>query len=180
MTNSNINYRKIRKKKIAKNLIDIMQNDSDIAEHTIDFITNWCRTDASGKRKAFFDVWDLVLKNYLPATRPVLFRACDRLSKNGKIASFTGRLECARRFSKGKGALIVCDTEETLQYENTFYKPGEYEHSFYPLVSFLKKVQKNGGCGFTKQFLDDYIGEDEYIMRVNLDRMCCFRWCRNL
>ncbi|MGL5786873.1 MAG: hypothetical protein ACRCX4_08665 [Bacteroidales bacterium] len=167
---------KNQKEEIAKNLIDIIEKDSDISKQTRNFIINWCSTDASGKRKAFFDVWDLVLKNYLPATRPVLFRACDRLSKNGKIASFTGRWGCARQFSNCKGALIVCDTEETPPYK----KSGEYKHSFYPLGSVLEKAKTKGGCGFTKQFLDRYIGEDEYIMRVNFGRMCCFRWSRNL
>lgn len=103
-----------QKTEIAQNLIDILQKDLEINNQTRGFIINWCRTDASEKRKAFFDVWEIVLKNYLPATRPVLFRACGRIGKNGKITSFTGRLECAWKFSKGKGSLIACDTKEAL------------------------------------------------------------------
>lgn len=69
---------KNQKEEIAQNLIDLLQKDSEITEQSRIFIGNWILTDASEKRKAFFDVWDIVLKNYLPATRPILFRACDR------------------------------------------------------------------------------------------------------
>ena len=168
-----------QKEEIAQNLIDILQKGSEITNQTRVFIINWCRTDASEKRKAFFDVWDIVLKNYLPSTRPILFRACERIGKNGKIASFTGRLECARRFSKGKGSLIVCDTKELLQFEEKYYKQGEYKHTFYPLVSVLEKAKANGGYGFPERFLSEFIGEDEYIMRVALGNMYSFKWIKN-
>lgn len=165
-----------QKDEIAKNLIDILEKDSEITDQARGFIINWCRTDASEKRKAFFDVWDIVLNNYLPPTRPVLFRACDRIGKNGKIASFTGRIECARRISKGRGSLIVCDTKEELLLEEQYYKRGEYRHTFYPLISVLDKAKASGGWGFTERFLNEFIGEDEYIMRVSLGNMHCFRW----
>lgn len=168
-----------QKTEIAQNLIDILQKDSKIDEQTTTFIGNWILTDGSEKRKAFFDVWDIVLKNYLPQTRPILFRACDRISKNGKIASFTGRLECARRFSKGRGSLIICDTKEMLQFEEQLYKCGQYRHTFYPLVNVLEKAKASGGCGFSERLLDDYIGEDEYIMRVDLVNMHSFKWIKN-
>lgn len=174
----NFQYRLTRNQKIeiAQNLIDILQKDAMITEQTHEFISNWILTCSDEKRKAFFDVWDIVLKNYLPTTRPILFRACDRISKDYKIASFTGRLECARRFSKGKGSLIICDTKETLLCEEEFYQPGEYEHTFYPLVNVLEKAKASGGCGFSKRILNNYIGEDEYIMRINLCSMHSFRW----
>ncbi|KAA6345770.1 hypothetical protein EZS27_006706 [termite gut metagenome] len=167
---------KKQKAEIAQNLIDILQKGSEITKQTRGFIINWCRTDASEKRKAFFDVWDIVLKNYLPTTRPILFRACERISKDGKIVSFTGRLECARRFSKGRGSLIVCDTKEILQLEEKYYQPGEFKHTFYPLVCVLEKAKANGGCEFPERFLNEFIGEDEYIMRVDLGNMHSFRW----
>jgi len=174
-------YRLSKKQKaeIAQNLIDILQKDSEITEQARTFIGNWILTPSDEKRKAFFDVWDIVLKNYLPTTRPILFRACDRLSKNGKIASFTGRLECARRFNKGRGSLIICDTKEILQFEEQFYKLGDYKHTFYPLVSVLEKAKASGGCGFSKRILDNYIGEDEYILKIDLGNMCSFRWIEN-
>lgn len=174
-----------QKSEIAQNLIDILQKDSEITAQTADFLYTWIRRpDGKGREKAFFDVWDIVLKNYLPTTRPVLFRACKRISKNGKIASFTGRLECARRFNKGKGALIICDTKEFVQCEEIRIemlniKPGEYIYTFYPLVSVLEKAKASGGCGFSESFLDDFINEDEYIMRISLGGMHGFRWATN-
>jgi len=169
---------KDEKNEIAQNLINILQNDADIAEQTKTFIYNWVLTVAREKRKAFFDVWEIVLGNYLPPKkeRPVLFRACGRIGKKNKIASFTGRIESARRFSKGKGVLLICDTKERLEFQERFSRPGRYKNTFYPLVTVLKKAQKDGWPGFNKDFLNKYIGEDEYIMRVNWEGMHCFRW----
>jgi len=170
---------KDQKSEIAQNLIDILQKDANITEQTRGFICNWILTGPNEKRKVFFDVWDIVLKNYLPTTRPILFRACERISKKGKIASFTGQLECARKISEGRGSLIISDTKKNLEFEEKFYKTGEYKHTFYPLVSVLIKARDSGGCGFSERFLNDYIGEDEYIMRVNLGDMYSFRWMKN-
>jgi len=167
-----------QKIEIAQNLIDILQKDAKITNPTRIFIGNWILSGPQEKRKAFYDVWDIVLKNYLPTTRPILFRACDRISKNGKIASFTGRLECARRISKGKGSLIICDTEETLQFEKKYCMPGEYRHTFYPLVCVLKKVSESDGWGFSEDLLSNYLGEDEYIMKINFGRMYNFKWIK--
>jgi len=168
-----------QKSEIAQNLIDILQKDASITKEAKVFIGNWILTDCTEKRKAFFDVWDIVLRNYLPATRPVLFRACGRINKVQTIASFTGRLECARRFSEGKGSLIICDTKEMLQFEEEFYKPGDYKHTFYPLVTVLQKAKEGGGWGFSESLLNRYVGEDEYIMRINLGRMSCLKWVKN-
>lgn len=167
-----------QKNGIAQNLIDILQKDSSISKEAQIFVGNWILTAGDEKRKAFYDVWDIVLKNYLPTVRPVLFRACGRISNNGKIASFTGRLECARRFSNSSGSLIICDTKEMLELEDRFYKPGEYKHTFYPLVAVLKKAKEAGGWGFTDGLLDRYTGEDEYVMRINLGNMCCLKWTK--
>lgn len=177
----NLQYRlsKNQKINIAQNLIDILQKDTEIAEQTNTFIGNWILTDASEKTKAFYDVWDIVLKNYLPKTRPILFRASDRLAKNGKIASFTGKLECARKFSNRKGYLIICDTNETLQFEDKIYQRGHYIHTFYPLVNVLKKAKESGGGGFSERLLE-YITEDEYIMRVDMDNMYGLKWSKRI
>lgn len=161
---------------VAQNLIDFLEKDVDITEQSRRFICNWCRTGPDEKRKAFFDVWDLVLKSYLPAITPILFRACEKVGKNGTIASFTGRLECARRFSGGEGFLLICDTKETIQFIDKFYKIGKYKHTFYPLVNVLKKAKNSGGCGFNERFLNEFIGEDEYIMRINLEYSHSLRW----
>lgn len=170
---------KNQKGEIAQNLIDILQKDANITEQTRVFISNWILTGPNGKRKAFFDVWNIVLKNYLPTTRPILFRACKRISKKNKIASFTGRLECARKISEGRGLLVISDTKENLEFEEKFYKIGEYKNTFFPLVSVLIKARDSGWCGFSERLLNNYIGEDEYIMRVNLGNMYSFRWMKN-
>ncbi len=167
---------KEEKNEIAQNLIEILQKDANINKQTVTFIGNWILTGPDEKRKAFFDVWEIVLKNYLPETRPILFRACKRISKNERIASFTGRLESARRINEGKGFLIICDTNEILKFEEEFYKPGEYKHTFYPLSSVLIKAKKSGGCGFSRKLLNDYIGEDEHIMRIDSENMQSFKW----
>jgi hypothetical protein len=167
-----------QKRQIAQNLIEILEINAIITSQTRRFIGDWILTGPKEKRKAFFDVWEIVLKSYLPKTRPVLFRSCKRLSKNDKIASFTGRLECARRFSDGKGSLIICDTKETLAFEENLYISGEYVNSFYPLVEVLIKAKKSDGWGFSETLLNDYVGEDEYIMRINLINMQNVRWIK--
>ena len=176
--NNNFQYRlsKNQKEEIAQNLIEILQNDTDIANETRTFISNWILTGPEEKRKAFYDVWDIVLKNYLPTTRPILFRSCRRVSKKNKISSFTGRLECANRFGQSKGVLVICDTEETLKFEDEFYKPGNYVHTFYPLVSVLKMAKKSGSSAFSARILNEFIGEDEYIMRYDSENMNSLRF----
>jgi hypothetical protein len=169
---------KDQKCEIAQNLIDILQKDVNITAPTRTFICNWILTGPDEKRKAFFDVWDIVLKNYLPTERLILFRACKRISKKNKIASFTGRLECARKFRNSRDSLIICDTNEELKYEETFYKIGEYKHTFYPLVNVLIKARDSGGCGFSETILN-YIVEDEYIMRINLGNINRLKWMKN-
>lgn len=175
------NYRlsKSQKAEIAKNLIDILQIDANISHGTKTFICNWILTGPEGKKKAFFDVWDIVLRNYLPTTRPTLFRTCRRISKNNKISSFTGRLECARKISESNGFLIICETKETLQFEEEFFTVGNYKNTFYPLVDVLIKARNSGKGEFSERFLNDYIGEDEYIMRINLGNSCSFKWIKN-
>lgn len=169
-----------QKQDIAQDLIDVLQKDVIITKQARTFIGNWILTSGKEKRKAFYDVWDIVLKNYLPTTRPILFRACGRISRVKKITSFTGRLECARRFSKNSGALIICDTKEILQFEERFYKPGGYKNTFYPLVTVLQKAKQGGGWGFSDRLLNEYIGEDEYIMRNDLAQMSCLKWIKNI
>ena len=61
---------KVEKSEIAQNLIDIVQKHANITEQTRGFICNWILSGREEKRKTFFDVWDIVLKNYLPTTRP--------------------------------------------------------------------------------------------------------------
>ena len=169
---------KIQKNQIAQNLIDILQKDANIIVQTRTFICNWILTGPEGKRKAFFDVWDIVLKNYIPTMRPILFRACGRMGTKSRIASFTGRLECARRFSEGSGYLLICDTKEKFQFEEEIYSVGEYKNSFYPLFYVLVKARDSGGWGFPERILK-FIGEDEYIMRIDSNYIERCKWMKN-
>lgn len=165
-----------QKNEIAQNLIDIMQKDAEITKQTVSFVGNWILTGPQEKRKAFYDVWDIVLKNYMPTTRPVLYRACKRISGHGKIKSFTGHLVSAKNFGKGRGFLLMSDTSELLECVEEICQPGEYIHTFYPLVSVLEKAKAAGGCGFSDRLLSEYICEDEYIMRVDLLNMSKLKW----
>ena len=171
-------YRLTKKQKviIADNLVGILVNGEPILKDTKIFLSNWILTGPDEKRKAFYDVWELVLKNYYPNTRPVLFRSCSRKNLNGKIASFTGRLECTRRFGKGKGLLLVCDTGEILNYASKHYKKGSYRHTFYPIGELLRIARSDGGWGWREEFLNDYIGEDEYIMKLEDANTYSFKW----
>lgn len=72
--------------------------------------------------------------------------------------------------------MIICDIHETLQFEEEFYKIGDYRHTFYPLVDVLIKAKDSGGWGFTERLLREYIGEDEHIMRIDLDNINSLRW----
>lgn len=77
------------KERIAQNIIAFMVDGVPLTLESKSFIYTWVRQpDGNGKSQSFYDVWDLVLQNYLPKERPVLFRACTRLS-NRPIQSFT-------------------------------------------------------------------------------------------
>ena len=127
------------KREIAQNLIDILQKDAKITVQTKVFIYNWILSGPDEKTKAFFDIWDIVLKNYLPTKRPILFRACERVSKNGKIASFTGCIESARRFSMGRGSLIICDTKKYYNLKKNFISPVSMKIHFIPCQCLRKR-----------------------------------------
>jgi hypothetical protein len=62
--NEKFQYRlsKNQKNEITQNLIDILQKNANIFDETRRFICNWILTGSNEKRKAFFDVWDIVLK----------------------------------------------------------------------------------------------------------------------
>jgi hypothetical protein len=63
--------------------------------------------------------------------------------------------------------------------EECFYKVGVYEHTFYSLFEVLVKAKNGGEWGFSEWILRNYIGEEEYIMRINLGQMHCVRWRNN-
>ena len=163
-----------KKTRISKNLVAFMRSEEALTDEAATFIRHWILTDKKGKLKADYDIWDMVLKRYLPESRPVLFRSTAR-KVDGKIASFTGTLRCAEKFSGGKGFLIICDTKEFLQFSD-MESPGNYSRSFFPIAELLRKEAKNTPCKFSSKLLEEYTKEDEYIMRVNLNRMCVCKW----
>jgi len=72
---------KSKKEEIAQNLIDIIDKGIPPTSDTRIFIGNWILTGRSEKFKAYYDVWEIVLKNFLPKTTPILFRSISRKSK---------------------------------------------------------------------------------------------------
>ena len=159
----------IKKEEIAQNLIDIFEKDIIPSADTITFICNWVYTDRSEKFKAYYDVWDIVLRNFIPKTKPILIRSIARKSKSEYIASFTSTAYSAVRFGERKGYWIICDTKDCLP--SLEINKGKYRNTFYPLSDVLKKAKANGGYGFSDRFLRDYSGEDEYIMKIDFSVM---------
>lgn len=147
------------KYEIAHNLIDILENDAMIIDQTRTFIKCWIKLVAS--------------------MRPVLFRSCQTTDIHNKIVSFTRSLYSASRFSKGKEIIMACDTKQSLEMEKEFYQRGQYRHSFYPLTKVLEKAKENGGWGFSNKFFDEFLYEEEYIMRVDLEYMYCLKFVAN-
>jgi len=186
------NYRlsKRKKQEIAQNLIDILEKEQTPLKETVSFIGNWILTPRDEKVKAFYDVWELVLKNYMPKTSPILIRTISRKSKTEYIASFTNSAYCAEKFSRsfskkrtqelsngrtieldgnGKGYWVICDTKECLPSSEK--NKGKYRNTFYPLSEVLKKAKHKGGWGFSERLLSEYAGEDEYIMKIDFSVM---------
>lgn len=172
---------KVQKNEIAQNLIDILEKDVQITNETNKFVSNWILTCGNEKTKIYYDVWDIVLKNYLPKTKPVLFRSCSEIKNDGKIVSFTSCIEVANMFSQDKTNeyIIICDTKSTLLFEDEIYKVGEYKNTFFPLTDILIKAKEGGGWGFSNRILNNYQGEKEYIMRINLENMYCVKCIKN-
>lgn len=159
---------------IANNLIAYMRDEAPLEEKTIGFICNWVKSDAKGKAKADYEVWDYVLKHYLPNERPILFRSCPRIT-NKSIQCFTGRIYVAERFSENhKGHLLICDTAEYLRFVNS--ADTEYERSFFPLCECIRKGYHDDNHYFSQAFYDEYIKEDEYIVRVNNNWLYDLKW----
>lgn len=160
-----------QKQEIAQNLIDIFDKGASLEKITRIFIGNWIYTDRSEKFKAYYDVWEIVLKNFYPKTRPILIRSVSRKSKLEYIGSFTNSAYSAERFGEGKGYWIICDTKDCLSHIEPKNRKGTYRNTFYPLSELLKKAKKNGGWGFSERLLNTYAGEDEYIMRIDFSVM---------
>lgn len=165
------------KKKIAENIVAFMSDGTPLLQEAVLFIYNWVMTGGTEKTKSYYDVWDIVLKIYLPLKRPLLFRSCQRLSKRD-IQSFTGRIHAADKFSeKRTGHLLICDTEEYLQFEDK--NATEHERSFFPLCECIKRGTYCTTPYFRESFYKEYEKEDEYIVRVNNNWLYDLKWNRN-
>jgi len=167
-----------KKQEIAQNLIDILDTDQIPTKDTVSFIGNWILTGRSEKFKAYYDVWEIVLENYYPKNRPILFRAISRKSKNEYIASFTGSVYAAQRFSENKGYWIVCDTKDSLMTEEPIHRKGSYRNTFYPISEVLQKAKNNNGWGFSERLLRNYAGENEYIMKIDFSVMQLLKYIK--
>ena len=165
------------KEKIANNLVDFMERDVPLLEETRLFIRNWVGNyDGSGRRKGYYDVWNIVLSRYLPKERPILFRSCKRLSKL-TVQSFTGEIACAERFSDGhKGHILVCDTKEYLQFERI--DSIGHRLGFFPLHQCIKKARSFDEHCFSEKFYEVCEKEDEYIVRVNYNWLYDLKWIK--
>ncbi|MDV3674250.1 hypothetical protein CMU30_06890 [Elizabethkingia anophelis] len=160
-----------KKREIAQNLIDILEKDIRPSKETVIFISKWITSDRSKKFKAYYDVWEIVLKNFYPKTRPVLIRSIPRKSKAKYIGSFTDSVISAERFGMYKGYWIICDTKCSLSTDQSKDAPGNYTNTFYPLNEVLRKAKEKGGWGFANSFLERYEEEGEYIMKINFSVM---------
>lgn len=163
---------------VANNIVAFMLNKEELSAKSATFIYDWIKTDGKEKTKVMYNIWDSVLRIYLPTERPVIFRACSRISKR-EIQSFTGRIRCAEKFSDGhKGYLLICDTAEYLYYEDNINSSPPYEHSFFPVYDLIRKNLKCPTPQFTQNFYDQYKCEDEYILRVNINKLYDLKWNR--
>lgn len=159
---------------IAKNIVAFMIDDIPLLQESVSFISNWVMTDSTEKTKAYYDIWNIILKTYLPKERPILFRSCKRKFKRD-IQSFTGRIFVAEKFSENHtGHLLICDTKEYLQFEDE--NTREHERSFFPLCECIKKDVYGPTPHFSKSFYEEYKKEDEYIVRVNQNWIYDLKW----
>ena len=163
------------RERIAKNIVSFMVDDAPLLPESVSFIYCWVKQpDGHGRTKSYHDVWELILKSYLPKERPILFRSCERISTR-PIQSFTGRIYAAARFSKKRsGHLLVCDTEEYLRFEDE--STEEHERSFFPLCECIKKGTYCEKPYFSEAFYKEYKKEDEYIVRVNQNWLYDLKW----
>ena len=149
---------KREKIKIANCLVRAIKTKEAVNKETHSFLANWIYSGEDERREEWLEVWEMVLDKYIPEETPVLFRATDYIN-DGKIESYTGRMYAAERFLKSCGEeakLLVCDTEN-------------YIVRFYPLSQLLRNELKLEESHFNKGFMVRYIGEDEYIMRTDLE-----------
>lgn len=165
-----------KKQEIAKNIVSFMNDTDELSKDSVAFIGNWILTDPDENTKAYYDIWNLILDQYLPEERPVLFRSCLRVSSR-PIQSFTGRITAASRFSDGhKGHVLVCDTKEYMQYLE--FPHDNYIRNFFPLSALVDKDMQGPHPHFSTNLHEEFGCEDEYIVRVDLCYLYDLKWSR--
>lgn len=158
-----------KKKRIAKSLISGSNTMRSISKEAKDFIVEWCMTDNTGKTKDMYDIWEIVLRNYLPNETPVLFRGSEYINF-GKIESYTTKISCAERFATSDQGdsgnkeyyLLIMDTRH-FKILNSKSNIGEYQYSYYPIFQLLAKEKSKKNSNFSKRFIDNYECEEECV-----------------
>lgn len=164
------------KYRIAQCLIQSVESKIPVDKITCEYIYTWIKY-CTKRDKDCLDIWKIILNNYYPTTRPILFRATDTIN-NGEIESYTGRLLMAERMLRQcdkNATLIICDTQDTI-YQKEYERKGSYRHTFFPLVEVLINESMLEKSLFTKKFLKEYVGEDEYIMRTEMDHFSIYKY----
>lgn len=84
-----------QKSEIAFNIVKRMNSDEKLNNQSVGFIKNWIKTGHDEKTKAYYDVWDIVLKNYMPQTRQILLDLVqeDRMEKLRVLQEESGVLK---------------------------------------------------------------------------------------
>lgn len=164
-----------KKQSIASNIVNFMNDDCSLSKEAARFISDWVLTGPEEKTKAYFDIWNKILDSYLPTERPILFRSCLRVSHRS-IQSFSRSMSAVERLSEGhKGHVLVCDTKEYMRYLN-FEKRSGYNRNFFPVYELVEKDLASSTPHFTQKFYNEYKGEDEYIVRVDLNCLYNLKW----
>lgn len=165
------------KQAIADNIIGFMNNTCDLSEEAYSFILNWVKTGSKDNTKASLDIWNKILDSYLSTERPILFRSCPRVT-HSPIQSFSGSMLAVERFSEGhKGHILVCDTKEYMKYLD-FEKGSVYKRNFFSIYALVRKDLASSMPHFSQRFYEDYKGEDEYIVRVDLNHLYDLKWSK--
>ena len=165
------------KQSIADNIIGFMNNTCDLSKEAAGFISDWVLTSPDEKTKAYFDIWNKILDSYLPPERPILFRSCPRVT-HSLIQSFSGSMSAVEKFSNGrKGHILVCDTKEYMRYLE-LEKELVYKRNFFPIYALIRKDLASLTPHFSQTFYGDYKGEDEYIVRVDLNHLYDLKWSK--
>lgn len=168
--------KKADKRKIAECLIKAIETGVAVDARTHTFVVNWICSGPEEKNQDMQDIWNMVLKNYYPKERPVLFRATDYIN-DGKIESYTGRIGVAELFLRQCGEdakLLICDTGDCIVPEYIRGR-GDYRGTFFPLGKLLENEMRLEDSLFVKNFMRQYIGEEEYIMRTEINSLAMYK-----